>query len=108
VKIDASEAINVADMVISFPFTSTTFECLSINKPAIWHDPMGYYRDTPYGKIKKVTTHSYEELRTRTEEIKKMGSDAYVNPIPENSPLMDPYRDGKGIERFRQLLLSCT
>jgi hypothetical protein len=31
---------------------------------------------------------------------------AYQNPIPENSILMDPYRDGKAIDRFRELLHS--
>ena len=105
-EVDASEIIGAADMVISFPFTSTTFESLSVNKPAIWHDPMGYYRNTPYGKIGGVTTHSYEELKAKILEIKKMEPNTYQNPIPLSSPLMDPYRDEKGIDRFRELLTS--
>ncbi|MCK4465145.1 MAG: polysaccharide biosynthesis PFTS motif protein, partial [Bacteroidales bacterium] len=103
-QIDASELISVSDMVISFPFTSTTFEALSTNKPAIWHDPFGYYRDTLYGKTGGVTTHNYEELKSKVLEIKDMKAGTYQNPIPVNLPLMDPYRDGKAIDRFRDLL----
>jgi polysaccharide biosynthesis PFTS motif protein len=47
-QVDASLAMAIADMSISFPFTSTGLEALSINKPAIWHDPLAYYHNTPY------------------------------------------------------------
>ena len=102
---DASIFMSISDMIISFPFTSTTFEALSINKPAIWHDPLGYYRNTLYGKIGEVTTHSYDELKAKVLEIKSMQPNTYRNPMPIDSPLMDPYRDGKAIERFRDLLI---
>ena len=105
-RVDASELISVSDMIVSFPFTSTTFEALSVNKPAIWHDPMGFYKNTPYGKIGGVTTHSYEELKAKVLEFKEIRPNTYQNPIPKNSPLMDPYRDGKAINRFRELLHS--
>ena len=105
-QVDASELISVSNMIVSFPFTSTTFEALSVNKPAIWHDPMGYYKNTPYGKIGRVTTHSYEELEAMVLEFKEMKSNNYQNPISKNSPLMDPYRDGKAIDRFRDLIVS--
>ena len=104
-QVDASELISESDMVISFPFTSTTFEGLSTNKPAIWHDPAGYYRNTLYGKAGGVVTHSYNELKTKILEIKEMKPGNYRNPMPMNSPLMDPYRDRKAIDRFRDLLL---
>jgi polysaccharide biosynthesis PFTS motif protein len=105
-KFDSSDLISNVDMVVSFPFTSTTFEALSRNKPAIWHDPMGYYRNTPYGNLCGVTTHNYEELKTKILEIKGMEPGTFQNPIPMVSPLMDPYRDGKAIDRFRDLLVS--
>jgi len=105
-KVDASDMISVSDIVISFPFTSTTFEALSVNRPAIWHDPMGYYRDTPYGKIDGVTTHGYEDLKKRILDIKGMKLDEYKNPIPFNSSMLDPFRDGKAVDRFRDLLVS--
>lgn len=103
---DASELISVSDVVVSFPFTSTTFEALSVNKPAIWHDPLGYYKNTPYGKIKNVTTHCYEEMKARVLEFKETKPNGFQNPIPENSPLIDPYSDGKAIDRFRDLLVN--
>jgi polysaccharide biosynthesis PFTS motif protein len=105
-RVDATDLISSADMVISFPFTSTTFEALSVNKPAVWHDPLGYYKNTPYGRIGGVTTHSYDELEEKILEIKDGELHTYQNPIPINSPLSDPYRDGKAIERFRDLLIS--
>ena len=104
--VSVSELISISNMTVSFPFTSTTFEALSVNKPAIWHDPMGYYKNTPYGKIGGVTTHSYKELKAKVLELKEIRPNAYQNPIPKNSPLMDPYRDGKAIDRFRELLCS--
>jgi hypothetical protein len=105
-QVDASELISISDMAVSFPFTSTTFEALSVNRPAIWHDPLGYYVNTLYGKVGGVTTHNYEALKAKILEIKEMKSCQYQNPIPINSPLMDPFRDGKAIERFRKLLTS--
>jgi hypothetical protein len=105
-EMDASEVISLSDMVVSFPFTSTTFEALSVNRPAVWHDPMGYYKDTPYGKISGVTTHNYEELKKWVQEIKNLKPYSYKSPLPTNSPLSDPYRDGKAIDRFRDLLAS--
>jgi len=103
---DASNLVSFSNMVVSFPFTSTTFEALSVNKPAIWHDPMGYYINTPYANVGGVATHGYEELKAKVMEIKKMEPEAYQNPMPVDSPLMDPYRDGKAIDRFRELLIS--
>lgn len=102
---DSSLLMSLSDMVISFSFTSTTFEALSANKPAIWHDPMELYRNTPYGKINGITTHNYEELKNFVTKIKNLGQNEYKNPIPTSSPLLDPYRDGKAIERFRDLLI---
>lgn len=102
---DTSEIISFSDMVISFPFTSTTFEALSVNKPAIWHDPLGYYRDTLYGRMVGVVTHSYEELRSKVLQVRNLGPKRYTNSIVKDSPYMDPYRDGKAIDRFRELLV---
>jgi len=99
---DPATIMSESDMVISFPFTSTTFEAMSIHKRAIWHDPLGKYRRTPYGKISQVTTHDYEELRALIERVKVGKED--LNPFFPNSPLIDPYRDGRAVERFQTLL----
>lgn len=103
---DASKLISISDLVVSFPFTSTTFEALAVNRPAIWHDAGGVYRSSIYGKIEGVVTHNYDELKTKVLEMKGMKPSEYKNPFPVDSPLMDPFRDGKAIERFIELLHS--
>jgi polysaccharide biosynthesis PFTS motif protein len=101
---DTSMIMSASDMVISAPFTSTTFEFLSVNRPAVWHDPMGVHRNKPFAKYWDAMTHDYDELEKKVLRIKKLKPDDYQNPFPSDSPLMDPYRDGKAIERFRKLL----
>jgi polysaccharide biosynthesis PFTS motif protein len=100
---DTSTIISVSDIVVSLPFTSTTFEALSVDRPAIWHDPAGLYRDTIYAHA-GVTTHPYKELHAHVARLHK-DSSSWENPIPKGSQLLDPYRDGQAIDRFRQLLL---
>jgi len=103
---DASTFMSIADLVISFPFTSTTFEALSVNKPALWHDPMCHYSNTVYGREGGVNTRAYDELKAKVLELKSMKPGRYQNPIPIDSPLIDPYRDRKAIERFINLLVT--
>jgi polysaccharide biosynthesis PFTS motif protein len=103
---DASELVSAADVVVSFPFTSTTFEALAANRPAFWHDPLGLYPYAAYAKVPGVTTRGYEEMKARILEIKAAGAAHFTNPIPLGSPLGDPYRDNRAIERFTQLLAS--
>ncbi len=105
IKTDVSEILSLADIVISFPFTSTTFEALAANKPAIWHDPNGLYRNTVYAKVPGVVTHNYEELKNRVEEV---NSGKWIYPFFEGSQLMDPFRDGKALDRFRELVMKNT
>jgi hypothetical protein len=103
-ELDASVLMSVADMCISFPFTSTTFEALSARKLAIWHDPMGLYRNTPYGKLDGITTHGYEELKKRVREATNRTDASFQDVVPDDLSLFDPFRDGKAIDRFRNLL----
>lgn len=102
--VDTSALTGVADLVISFPFTSTTFEALSVGRAALWHDPLAFYGSTPYAKTPGVLTHGYFQLQARVLEIRAQGPGHFRDPIPPGSPLMDPYRDGKAIDRFRELL----
>ena len=55
-------------------------------------------------KLRGVVTHSYDELKTRLDEVMAMKQNELQNPFPLNSSLMDPYRDGKAIDLFRDLL----
>jgi polysaccharide biosynthesis PFTS motif protein len=105
-EFDSSLLMANADMCISFPFTSTTTEALSANLKSIWHDPGEQYRNTPYGQNTKSVTFGYKELKAKVMEIKDMPSDTYKTPIPLDSNLLDPFRDGKAVDRFRDLLVS--
>ncbi len=100
---DSSKIISGSHMVISFPFTSTTFEAISAKKIGLWHDPLGYYKNTLYAKLNVLVTHSYEELKSRVIQIKNKEIE-WSNLINNNSGLFDPYCDRKAIERFRGLL----
>lgn len=100
---DTSSLMSTADLVISFPFTSTTYEALCSGRSALWHDPLCCYCDTPYAKLDGLVTHGFEALRERVRQ-QLSGLEEVSNQVIENSPLFDPYRDGKAIERFRTLL----
>ena len=101
---NTGELLDSADMVISFPFTSTTFEALSRGIPAIWHDPLGCYKDTPYGKVGNVMTHGFADLNREVHEIKTHSAEDFFAQLNRSSNLMDPFRDRKSVDRFRQLL----
>lgn len=103
---DASAIMAQSHLIVSFPFASTTFEAMSACLPAIWHDPAGLYKNTHFAQIKGVVTHNYEQLEEIVLSFKNNRSAKYESPFPKGSPFMDPYRDGKAIERFRELLVS--
>jgi hypothetical protein len=102
---DTSALMAVGDLIVSFPFSSPTFEALGVRKAAFWHDPFGLYRYSAYAKA-GVVTHGYDELKAEVLRIRAAGADGFKDPFPPGSPLMDPYRDGRAIDRFRQLLLA--
>lgn len=102
-ELDTSLAMAVADLIVSFPFTSPTSEAIGARLPAIWHDPMGNYRETPFSSLGGVVSHSYEELRDTVHAAMAREPDG-LHISPENKTLFDPFRDGHAIDRFRELL----
>lgn len=102
-----SRIIDQSDLVVSFPFTSTTFESISMGKPALWHDALGVYKDTPYGRIGSVTTHSYSGLLAMVKHLKEGTQSQSYAELSSYTPLFDPYSDGKAVERFRDILVDC-
>ena len=106
-SVTVHELIEKADMVVSFPFTSPTFEALSSNIPAVWYDPLGLYEKTVYGRVPQASLCEYSNLKKMLETIYEDPC-SWHNPFPQNSPLMDPYRDSGAIDRFRDLLIQYT
>lgn len=103
--IDASDLIALSDLVISFPFTSVTMEAISANRFGIWHDPMGIYTNSVYHDTPYLVTHSYDELKGVIDTVRDKENLIPPNQLFTDSMLIDPYRDGRAIERFRELLL---
>ena len=101
---DTAEVMESVNMVISFPFTSTTYEALSRRVPAVWHDPLVFYKDTPYGKLGGVMTHGFDELFAEVQRVKSHPPEEFFVRLDRSSNLMDPFQDNKSIDRFRQLL----
>ncbi len=98
---DSSQLMSCADITISFPFTSTTFEAISARKMALWHDPLSLYKGVVYDKFDGLVTHGYESLKDAVIKIRDNRRESYNS---EKSSALDPFCDGKAIERFRQLL----
>ncbi len=101
-----SEINAFSDLVISFPFTSTTFEAITYRKKALWHDAANKLRGTFYDRVPGLVCHSYSELLTRAQKLLHETSgeeyDRYLDyHVKEN---IESFLDGKAIHRFRILL----
>ena len=101
-----AEGIALADLTISFPFTSTGLESLGARVKALYYDPQGKYRGAYYAAIPGLTAHGYDALRQRVRELLYATSaaayDAYLDETIKGA--VDPYVDGRGLTRFREAL----
>ncbi len=105
-QFEASDVMAISDAVISFPFTSTSYEFLSVQRPAIWHDPFGLYKETPFAKVGSLTTHSYNQLADWVKNVMENKWDNTATLAEYHSKKLFPFTDGNAIERFRDLLIS--
>jgi len=85
------EFIAAADVVVSAPFTSPTIEAIGAGKKAVFLDATGDMKGTYYTRFPNLVTW---DLNVGIERATKQPFDT-----------LDPYRDGKGITRFRELIL---
>lgn len=104
--VESSEIIAVSDLVISFPFTSPTFESLSARKKAIYYDAVDRFRDTFYDRTPGLLCHDYDQLIARTKELLWETSDSQYQDYLDRfiKGKIEPYLDGKALTRFRKLL----
>ena len=92
------------------PFTSTTFEALSVRNRAIWYDATNKFTDTFYDQILGLVCHGYEILLGRVKDllfnISDMDYNEYLDKFVKGS--IEKYLDGMAITRFRKLLAENT
>ncbi|MBF0216895.1 MAG: polysaccharide biosynthesis PFTS motif protein [Candidatus Omnitrophica bacterium] len=103
---DVAEVVAVSDLVISFPFSSPTFEALSAGKRGIWHDPLGVFGDSPYAEIEDLVSSGYEELKSITKSLLWEISDSVYKVYLREKirGKVESFLDGRAIDRFRDLL----
>ena len=102
----SSEAIALADLTVSFPFTSTGIEALGARVKAVYYDPQAKYRAAYYATVPGLVAHGYAALRERVCALlyatDEAAYDAYLNACIKET--VDPYVDGRGLTRFREAL----
>ena len=103
---DAAELIACSDLVVSFPFTSSTLEAFGAGLKGIYFDPLGKFHGGYYDTIPGVVAHGYAELKDRVKTLLEdaSGSDYHAYLHAHVKGETDPFLDGRGIERFRKLL----
>ncbi|MBU0604984.1 MAG: polysaccharide biosynthesis PFTS motif protein [Candidatus Omnitrophica bacterium] len=107
-KDSPSEIIAFSDMVISFPFTSTSFEALSARKRAVWYDASGKFKNTFFDAIPGLVCHDYKEMFERVSELLLRMADADYDHYLDSQVKgrVESYLDCKAITRMRKLLNS--
>jgi polysaccharide biosynthesis PFTS motif protein len=104
---DPSGLIAVSDLSISACFSSTTKEAWGTRKKAIYYDATGLWRGAPSDYLPCIVAHSYEKLAAFVDywlyKITDKEWDVYIEKYIR--PGIDPYCDGRGITRFRELLI---
>ena len=106
-KLSASEIVAYADLIISFPFTSTTIEALGAKKKAIYFDAVNKYAGTYYDRVPGFVAVGYEQLLQRVGELLFKVSDREYEQFLARYVKGDiePFLDGRGLSRFRELLV---
>jgi hypothetical protein len=102
----ASELIAVADLVISDPFTSTTYEALAAGVKALYHDASGRHRGALYDRIPGLVTHGYASLAARVRELLDDTPPAdYAAYLKQHFVgALEPDLEALALTRFRALL----
>lgn len=101
-----SRVVAASDLVISFPFTSVTYEALCAGVRAIYHDAAGDVAESIYEGVPGLVTHGTKDLLRRVHELLfEIGDDAYQSFLERYvRGRLDPSGDTYAIDRFRSLL----
>lgn len=106
-RTDPCLVIAASELTVTFPYSSVSAEALGARKRAIWYEPGERWRNTLYARAPLLVAHGYRELRLLVDRILRQVSDeqyeAYLDGTVRG--LVDSYMDGKGVSRFRTLLM---
>jgi len=104
--LSASEVIAAADLVISDPFTSTTYEALASGVKGLWHDAAGQHHGAFYDRIPGLVTHGYAALAARVRELlDETPAEEYADYLKKHVVgTLEPDLEGVALTRFRALL----
>ncbi|MDD1667139.1 MAG: polysaccharide biosynthesis PFTS motif protein, partial [Methanomicrobiales archaeon] len=105
---EVSEAIAISDLVVSACFTSPTIEALGARQKAIYYDADGSFRGCYYDRFPRLVAHGYGELREIVDywltAATREDLDRFLDTQVRGE--LDAFVDGKGITRFRAMLLA--
>jgi polysaccharide biosynthesis PFTS motif protein len=101
-----SEVIALSDLVISFPFTSTTVEAVCAGRRGMYYDAPGKFVGAYYDRIPGFVAHGYQQLSVLVRDLLyKMDEDDYRQFLQRHiREHLDPFLDGRALSRFRALL----
>ena len=97
----------MSDLVVACAFTSSTLEALGAKKKAIFYDPDERFRGYYYDQIPRLVAHGYTELKSSIHSLLYNISDDQYEEYLQKEILgkVEDYLDGKGLSRFRTLLI---
>lgn len=100
-----SELMALSDLVVSFPFTSTSFEALAAGRKALWFDATNKFRGTFFDAVPGLVCHDAPALKARCAELLACGDASWKAFIAERvRGTIEPYCDGRALTRWRELL----
>jgi hypothetical protein len=104
--LSASELIAAADLVISDPFTSTTYEALASGVKGLYHDATGRHHGAFYDRIPGLVTHDYAALADRVRVLlHETAPEDYRDELAKHFVgALEPDLEGRALTRFRALL----
>jgi hypothetical protein len=99
--------ISRADIIITHAISSTMIEAIGKRKKAVLYDPSGRFCDTHYDQIPEFILHDKVALWKRLECLLEMNQSSYKEYLDKyRYDLVDPYLDGRGLSRYRELLIT--
>lgn len=83
---NTSELAAIAEAVVSFPFTSVTYEALCAGIKSVYYDPAGKFRETYYDQFPGLVLHGYGELRNGLNKLLEQSSHEFLGPVARSEP----------------------